>query len=137
MKLLNRPRYLTAAAVCSCLQLAHSWAATASAEATASATIVSPATVAADAAAQLLFGSAPGVLTLSIPGSGSAGSGSGGADATGTPVFTYTGSGGSGPGLTQLAELALGDGTLAGGQGVSLALSGSEGDTVVAIVAYN
>jgi hypothetical protein len=97
------------------------------------------ASVAALVDTQLLFSAAPGVLTISIPGSSGNGSSiaSSGTDATGTPVFSFSSADGSGPGLTQLAELALSDGTLAGGQGVSLALSGGEGETLVAVVAYN
>lgn len=105
--------------------------------ATASVTLLPLSSVSAIVDAQLLFSSAPGVLTLSIPGSSGSGSTTGGTDASGTPVFSFSSADGSGPGLTQLAELALSDGTLAGGQGVSLALSGGEGETVVAVVAYN
>ena len=119
--------------------LAVAAAQAASGTASVTATVVSLADVQAAASSQLLFSSAPGVLTLSIPGSSGNGSSiaSSGTDATGTPVFSFSSADGGGPGLTQLAELALSDGTLAGGQGVSLALSGGEGETLVAVVAYN
>ena len=112
----------------------------AAATAAASATILSPAVVQADAVTQLLFSPSPGVLTISIPGAAGSGGSSPVSGEAGAPGSGFAAPGAAADGSLDpaaLAALVVSDGTLAGGQGVSLALASLGDDQVAFTVAYN
>ena len=112
----------------------------ASSSALVSATVVSLADVQATASTQLLFSPSPGVLTISIPGAAGSGGGGPGSGEAGAPGSGFAAPGTAADGSLDpaaLAALVVSDGTLAGGQGVSLALASLGDDQVAFTVAYN
>lgn len=120
----------------------------ASVEANASATVLSPALVAADAAAQVLLETSTGVLTLSIPGAAAVAMQVSSVEVvpqSGTMVFSVAeGAAGLAELVAQLGEAGgslSSSGTL-NGQGIQIVVLGAEqhgdgGGTVTAIVTYN
>jgi hypothetical protein len=108
--------------------------------ASAGAEVVSPAFVNAAAVTQLLFSPSPGVLTISIPGAAGSGGTSPASGEAGAPGSGFAAPGTAADGSLDpaaLAALVVSDGTLAGGQGVSLALASLGDDQVAFTVAYN
>ena len=104
------------------------------------ATVVSPSFVDAAAVTQLLFSPSPGVLTISIPGAAGSGGTSPASGEAGAPGSGFAAPGAAADGSLDpaaLAALVVSDGTLAGGQGVSLALASLGDDQVAFTVAYN